>query len=81
MLVTMPSSKQLTQKCVSKENQLNQTESSDGNFAVKLMFGKEQREETGRKPSIEVQILTDPARNWWTGQESIKGQIMNLYEE
>lgn len=39
---TMPSYKQLTQKCVSKENQLNQTESSSGNFSVKFMFCKNQ---------------------------------------
>lgn len=38
---TMPSSsKQLIQKCVSKENQLNQAESSDANLAVKFMFCK-----------------------------------------
>lgn len=46
LVPTTPSSKQLTQKHVSKENQLNQTESSDGTFAVKSVLWKKQRKET-----------------------------------
>lgn len=46
LALTISSSKQRTQKRVSKENQLNQAESSDGNSAVKSVLCKRQREET-----------------------------------